>query len=198
MSRSRLAVTVATCLLITLCSQTTVFSADLLVRGTVIEVYDGDTITIKADGTRFKCRLLGIDAPEMSYKRLWTEMDKVSKYAPLEARRELYEAQKVFRKWAKVMEGHAREARNAPAGMVKGKTVRLEYDSREPTRDRYGRLLVYVSLDGTDVNAELIRCGLAVADTRFSCDRLNEYVKLWRAAQAAHVGLWGLSAKGGL
>ena len=36
-----------------------------------------------------------------------------------------------------------------------------------------------------------------VADTRFSCDGLDECVKLWRAAQAAHVGLWALSGKAG-
>ena len=161
--------------------------------GAVVNVYDGDTITVDVGGEKHKCRLLGIDAPELSYARLWTEMDKVSKYATLEARRELHDARNVYRKWAKVMEAHGARARDVLAEMVKGKGVRLQYDGHEPSKDQYGRLLVYVSVGETDVNAELIRRGLVVADTRFSCDRLGDYVKLWRAAQAGHVGMWGAS-----
>ena len=160
------------------------------VTGHVVKVYDGDTITVESNGARHNCRLLGIDAPETSYGRLWTEMDRVSKYAPPEARRELHAAREVFRKWAKVMEAHAREARSALAGMVEGRRVRLAYDPKQTRIDRYGRLLVYVTVDGLDVNAEMLRRGLAVADTRFPCDRLRDFVKLWRAAQAARAGLW--------
>lgn len=173
----------AACLLAASCTPATF-------TGKVVKVYDGDTITIESDGARHRCRLLGIDTPELSNARLWTEMDKVSKYSSLQARRELHAAREAFRKWAKVMEARAREARSALSGMVDGRTVRLAYDSRQPRRDRYGRLLVYVASGDLDVNAEMLRRGLAVADTRFSCDRLEEYVKLWRAAQAARVGLW--------
>ena len=54
-----------------------------------VDVRDGDTIAIGSDGVRHKCRLLGIDAPEISYAPLWTEMDKVSKcalFAPVTGR----------------------------------------------------------------------------------------------------------------
>ena len=158
--------------------------------GTVVKVYDGDTITIESDGARHKCRLLGIDAPEISYGRLRSEMEKVVKYAPAEARQELEAARRTFEKWAITMEARAREARDALAAMVNGRTVRLAYDSEQPRRDRYGRLLVYVAADELDVNAEMVRRGLAVADTRFPCARLEEYDELGRRAQAARLGLW--------
>ncbi len=156
----------------------------------VTKVSDGDTITVESSRVRHRCRLLGIDAPVLSYARLWTEMDKVTKYAPPEAQRELREARKAFRRWAEVMEAHAREARRVLAEMLADKNVRLAYDSRQPRRDRYGRLLVYVSVGDLDANAEMLRRGLAVADTRFRCDRLDEYVEHQRAAQASRVGIW--------
>ena len=158
--------------------------------GTVVSVYDGDTITVEADGARHKCRLLGIDAPEISYGRLRSEMEKVVKYAPGEARQELEAARRTFERWAATLETRGREAREALAAMVEGKPVRLAYDSKQSRRDRYGRLLVYVAAGDLDVNAEMVRRGLAVADTRFPCVRLEEYEKLRRKAQAARLGLW--------
>ena len=159
--------------------------------GAAVHVYDGDTLTVRLGRDTHKCRLLGIDAPELSYARLWTEMDKVSKYTALDARRELHDARNVFRKWAKAMAAHGTHARDVLSELVKGNDIRLQYDGHEPPKDKYGRLLVYVSVGETDVSAELIRRGLVVADTRFSCDRLANYVKLWRAAQARRVGMWG-------
>lgn len=164
--------------------------AGLLTAGRVAERYDGDTVTVEADGERHRCRLLGIDAPELSHARLWTEMDRVSKHATFDARRELHEARNVFRKWAAVMEGHAAKARDALSGLVGGKEILLEYDGQLPPQDRYGRLLVYISAGDMDVNAEMLRLDLAVAETRFPCDRIDECVKIWRAAQASRAGMW--------
>ena len=65
-------------------------TGDFPSAGRVLDVQDGDTVTVGADGEDFKCRLLGIDSPETSYARLWTEIDKVVKCAPLQGRRELY------------------------------------------------------------------------------------------------------------
>jgi len=74
--------------------------------------------------------------------------------------------------------------------MTLGKTVEFQYDTRQPKKDQYGRLLVYITVDGTDVNAEILKQGLAVADTRFITDRLEDYVKLWRTAQRERAGIW--------
>lgn len=51
----------ATCLLI---SQIT-HAEETWVSGQVIKVYDGDTVTLKVTDSIIKCRLYGIDAPEL-------------------------------------------------------------------------------------------------------------------------------------
>ena len=86
-------------------------------------------------------------------------------------------------------EPFAIEARQANRVLVEGKEVRLEKDASET--DRYGRLLRYVYVDGTFVNAELVRQGLAHArdyppDTRRQ-DTLNE---MEDEARQAGRGIW--------
>jgi endonuclease YncB( thermonuclease family) len=59
------------------------------------------------------------------------------------------------------------------------------------TRDKYGRLLAYITLpDGTDLAAELIRRGLGYADTRFKHPRRREYIDLMKQAIHQRRGLW--------
>jgi endonuclease YncB( thermonuclease family) len=164
--------------------------------GTVKDVYDGDTVTVRSGEETYKCRLLGLDAPELSFGRLWSEIDKVEKFLPPDGRREVKEAEGILRKWAGRVEGYGEEARDAARQLLQGKTVHLSYDSREPAHDQYGRLLVYVQVGAADASAVLINRGLAVADTRFSCDRLQEYVRLWRAAQHERKGIWSMIPKG--
>ena len=86
-------------------------------------------------------------------------------------------------------EPFAIEAWQANRVLVGGKVVRLEKDTTET--DRYGRLLRYVYVDGTFVNAELVRQGLARArdyppDTRHQ-DFLNE---MEDEARQASRGVW--------
>ena len=50
-----------------------------------------------------------------------------------------------------------------PRRRFDGKAVQLEIDRTGDTRDRYGRLLQYVHLDGENFNARLIREGYAHA-----------------------------------
>lgn len=74
--------------------------------------------------------------------------------------------------------------------LVDGETVRLVFD-RE-LRDVYGRLLAYVHVGGTFVNAELVRDGYArtleIPPNTAEADRL---AKLEQAAGEAGIGLWG-------
>ena len=84
--------------------------------------------------------------------------------------------------------GKEASARNRE--LVEGKTVRLTKDVSE--RDRYGRLLRFVSLeDGTLVNEELVREGYARVST-FPPDVAKESVfrAAERDARAAKRGLW--------
>ena len=73
--------------------------------------------------------------------------------------------------------------------MVKGKRIELEYDVT--ARDRYGRKLCYVFIDGVFVNAELVRRGLAMP---MSCPPDVKYEDILRMAmdeaRLEKRGLW--------
>jgi micrococcal nuclease len=73
--------------------------------------------------------------------------------------------------------------------MVEGKEVRLDYDWQR--RDKYGRLLAYVYLlDGTFLNAEIIKQGYGFAYTRFPFKYLEEFRKYEMEARENKRGLW--------
>ena len=86
-------------------------------------------------------------------------------------------------------EAYGMEAWQANRKLVAGKKVRLEKDVSDT--DRYGRLLRYVYVDDTFVNAELVRLGLAEAkayppDTKYQ-DLLEQ---LEQEARQAGRGMW--------
>lgn len=84
----------------------------------------------------------------------------------------------------------AREARAFMTSAVAGRWVRLEVDA-EP-HDTYGRLLAYVIRDDdVDVNAELLRAGLARISARYPLRRLSELQSAESEAQSARRGMWG-------
>jgi micrococcal nuclease len=84
----------------------------------------------------------------------------------------------------------AREARDFMASALVGRWVRLELDVE--IHDTYGRLLAYVIRDdGVDVNAALVRAGLARISARYPLRRLAELQAAEAAAQAARHGMWG-------
>jgi micrococcal nuclease len=75
--------------------------------------------------------------------------------------------------------------------MVEGKDVRLEYDWQR--RDRYRRLLAYVYLmDGTFLNAEIIKQGYGFAYIRYPFKFLEEFRLYEREAREQKRGLWKL------
>ena len=72
---------------------------------------------------------------------------------------------------------------------MEGKEVRLEYDWQR--RDKYNRLLAYVYLlDGTFLNAEIIKQGYGFAYTRFPFKYLQEFRKYEKEARENKKGLW--------
>ena len=86
----------------------------------------------------------------------------------------------------------AQKATRLNRRLVEGKTVRLEKDVSET--DEYGRLLRYVYIGDTFVNAELVRQGLAWAisyppDTKYQ-DQLDESE---RQAREEGIGIWDTS-----
>ena len=73
--------------------------------------------------------------------------------------------------------------------LVSGRRVRLELDVQ--SRDRYGRLLAYVWVDDTMVNAELVRRGFAqVMTVPPNVRHQSLFLTLQREAREAGRGLW--------
>jgi len=82
-----------------------------------------------------------------------------------------------------------REAYLFTKEMVDGKEARFEFDRQK--RDRYGRLLAYVYLlDGTFLNAEIIKQGYGFAYTRFPFKYMEEFRRYEREARDKRKGLW--------
>ena len=82
-----------------------------------------------------------------------------------------------------------REAMALNRRLAEGKTVRLELDVQ--LRDRYGRLLAYVWVGETMVNAELVRLGYAQVMTVPPNVRHQDlFLQLQRDARQAGRGLW--------
>lgn len=82
-----------------------------------------------------------------------------------------------------------REAFAVNRALLAHRHVRLELDVR--LRDRYGRLLAYVWVGETMINAELVRRGYAQVMTVPPNVRYQElFVKLQREARESGRGLW--------
>jgi endonuclease YncB( thermonuclease family) len=89
--------------------------------------------------------------------------------------------------------GATRATRKLTKILPKGTRVRLVSDRRQPLKDRYGRLLRYVSKATKDVGKKQIRKGnarvLIVGD---GFTREAAYRKAQRNARAADRGIWGI------
>lgn len=71
--------------------------------------------------------------------------------------------------------------------------VRLTADPLDTNRDRYGRLLRYVSLpDGTLINAELIKQGYGFYYPYFPFSRKAEFAAYGQQARQQQKGLWSV------
>jgi len=92
---------------------------------------------------------------------------------------------------SKPVEWMGTEASAANESLVGGQVVFLEKDVSET--DRYGRLLRYVYLlDGTFVNAMLVRMGYAQVSTYPPDVRYQElFLQMQQEAMDAGLGLWG-------
>ena len=83
------------------------------------------------------------------------------------------------------------EATNYTEKLVLNKKVTVEIDTVSKSRDVYGRLLCFVSLDdGSDFGTEMVKNGFAYADLRFEHGRYVQYTDLQLQAVKARVGLW--------
>jgi micrococcal nuclease len=91
------------------------------------------------------------------------------------------------------VECYAREAAARTSALLPAGTVVLLERDREP-RDRYGRLLAYVSrvADGLSVEADLLQGGYAGTLTIApNTARAGQYASMVNTARTGGVGLWG-------
>jgi micrococcal nuclease len=86
-------------------------------------------------------------------------------------------------------EFYASEATERNKQLVEDKLVELQQGKRD--KDEYGRLLRYVYIDGTFVNAELVAQGFAQAYVFDENERYSQVlVQLEQYAKMNHVGMW--------
>ena len=85
----------------------------------------------------------------------------------------------------------AKEATNKLKNLINGKTVKLVIDKTQSDKDKYGRLLRFIYLNGKDIDAEMIKEGFAFSYKQYPTTKLNEYNKLEKLAREQNKGLWG-------
>ncbi|WP_010612021.1 thermonuclease family protein [Halococcus hamelinensis] len=145
---------------------------------TVVEVVDGDTMDVRfANGTTDTVRLLGVDTPEVYGDNTPDEFEGVPE---TEAGADWLHA------WG---ENASRFARDE----LDGRQVTVALDPAADTRGSYGRLLVYVSVDGQPFNRQLLVRGYA----RFydaPLTRTDAFERAEARAQRNGTGLWGYEA----
>ena len=133
----------------------------------IVEAYDGDTVILKftsgpnRSDIKHEVNLIGVDA-----------------CGP-------YEPTRHYRNPC-----YAREATDFLKSSIEGKTVTVKWDSRDRV-GRRGRLLLYVELDGVDINKEVLKNGLGWVPRRHKMDKQSEYIKAEHNAIKNNTGLWG-------
>ena len=92
----------------------------------------------------------------------------------------------------------AKEATKKLHELIFDREIILTPDFSNDDRDKYNRLLRYVSRpDGLLVNEEMIKGGYAYAYIKFPFERREHYLKLQTAARSMGAGLWATTTCSG-
>jgi micrococcal nuclease len=146
----------------------------------VVRVVDGDTLKVRVGRRTERVRLIGMDTPEIERNR---KFERDIRRDRTKTPREVLAA--------------GRQAKEYVSGLLKsGDVVRLERDVQE--RDRYGRLLAYVWLEGRGpqgkpllLNAALLENGYAMLMTiPPDVKRVEYFRKLQEQARQNRTGIW--------
>lgn len=136
-------------------------------RVQVVEVIDGDTVKLE-DGT--KVRLLGINAPEMPHGTDDPNLDQETCLGPV--------------------------AGDFLATVLEGETACMIFPSGSEEKDRYGRTLAYLYLDGMNLSALMVSTGHACVYDAFKEPTCHEgLLDLELSAREELAGIWGLCAR---
>jgi endonuclease YncB( thermonuclease family) len=128
-------------------------AADTL-RGRVVAIADGDTVTVLDESnTQYKIRLTGIDAPE--------------KKQPFGSKSKEHLSSLIF-----------------------NKQVTVEFSKK----DRYGRTIGKITVDGVDANLEQVKAGMAWHYKQYQKEQSvgdrSAYAKAEEVARVENHGLW--------
>ena len=142
---------------------------------TVTRVIDGDTMEIEyANGTEDTVRLLGVDTPETTLSRVSPD-EFTGIPDTTEGRDHLFN-------WGE-------RATTLAEDELEGTQVQMVFDPDSDRRGYFGRLLVYLYVDGENFNERLLAEGYArMYDSQFSLR--EEFAAVEQEAQASNVGLW--------
>ena len=139
----------------------------------VVQIVDGDTLTIQHNGRNEKIRLIGIDAPESRINNK-TKKDATRSNGDIETITKMGKEATLFVK--KIVKP--------------GDPVTIEFDKQ--TRDKYGRLLGYVYMaNGKMLNEEIVKAGYASLMTYPPNVKYQDrFLKAYREARENSRGLW--------
>lgn len=142
---------------------------------TITRVIDGDTVEARfPNGETDTLRLLGVDTPETTLSRVSPE--------EFEGIPETTAGKDHLYEWGEKASTYATET-------LEGETVRIEVDPEADRRGSFGRLLVYIYVDGENFNERLLTEGYArMYDSSFS--KRSAFATAERTARENGVGLW--------
>lgn len=128
----------------------------------VFSVLDGDTFRYKDENGKLQSvRLIWVDSPESNTAG--------------------------YRK----TECYGKESKQALTNLIKGKTVKLEFDQNQSSSDNYRRQLAYVRLDDLLVNQHLIAEGYAKEYTfKTAYSKQHEFQSAQSQAKEKKIWLW--------
>ncbi|MFB6172636.1 MAG: lamin tail domain-containing protein [Haloarculaceae archaeon] len=143
-------------------------------RGRVVEVIDGDTVTVRLrNGTRERVRLVGVDTPEVYGENTPGEFEGVPDTATGRA----------------CLHGWGERASEFARAALDGRRVGLRFDPNLDRRGYYGRLLAYVVVENRTFDYRLVSTGHArVYDSDFV--HRDRYLAAEARARRAGRGLW--------
>lgn len=145
--------------------------------GEVVEVTDGDTLTVNSNGENHTVRLLGVDTPETMEANIDSdEFGNISDSCHLQK---------------------GAEATSFVRSQVLGEQVDLEYDPKSGQKGYYDRYLADVHYNGSapgmvSLNKELLRLGHArfYENEEYVVYRETEYQTMESLAKSAEKGVW--------
>ena len=139
----------------------------------LLYVVDGDTIKIEYKEEKESVRLLGIDTPE---SRNNAKAERDAKASGVKVKDIIYDGIKASKFTKEKLEKYI------------GKDIEIEFWN--PPRDRYGRLLGWVYVEGKCLNVEIVRCGYAKPLFYGKIKYKDEINQAYDEAVKAGVGLW--------